>query len=204
MTLLVALKHADAEGRALTRADLTHFTVDFDTWSPSTPPMLVDDARSAPIQLGVYELAPPLSHPRPAFEEVIAHYTTIASRGLTARGRFDHFRRIGPPSWPRAFHYEFLDYGGAVGIEIHLESEAVRSLAEPVRALTPRVAQHFRGQRVEWDPTWWRHRGRLRVVFGADTSPAAIAAGMRLLIEVTLPELDAAASHLRVASLASP
>jgi hypothetical protein len=202
MTLLLALERAETEGRALTRADLARYTVDFDTWSPSTLPRLVDSGPLPPVQLGVYDLAAPSSHPRAAFEEVIAHYAAIAPPTLTARGRFDHFRRIGPPSWPRAFHYELLDYGGAVGVEIHLESDAVRPLAEPVRALTTRVAPRFRAQRVEWDATWWRHRGRLRIIFGSGTSPARIAAGMRLLIELTLPDLDTAASRLRIASAA--
>jgi hypothetical protein len=189
-TLMVELERVRAEGRAATRDDLARYAVDFD----ALPPGLAPTPR--PEDAGVFNLAVAASAPRQEFLRILDAYASLAPDGLEARGKFDHFRRMGPPTWPRSFHYELLDYGGPVGAEIHLETDAVRPLAGRVRALRDRVARRFPGRPVEWDPAWSRDRGRLYVLFPADQAPEEVAAGLRALIDETFPELDEAASRI--------
>lgn len=192
MTLMVELERARAEGRTATRAELARYTVDFDAL-----PAGIDLAGTPrPDDAGVFALAVSSSHPRPEFLRILEAYAPLAPAGFEARGKFDHFRRMGPPTWPRSFHYELLDYYGEVGAEIHLESEAVRPLAGRVRALRDRVASRFPGRPVGWDPAWSRERGRLSVLFDKSCAPDEVAAGLRTLIDETFPELDEAASRV--------
>ena len=190
MTLMVELERVRAEGREVTRDDLARYAVDFDAVPaglPTTP---------RPDDAGVFSLAVPTNEPRREFLRILDAYAPLAPEGFEARGGFDHFRRMGPPTWPRSFHYELLDYGGPVGVEIHLETDALRPLAPRVRALRDRVARRFPGQPVDWDPTWSRDRGRLYVLFREDQAPEEVAVGLRALIDETFPELDEAASRV--------
>jgi len=144
----------------------------------------------------VFSVATPSGGPRPRLAEILRRYAELAPPGLEARGGFEHFRRMGPPSWPRAVHYELLDYGVGVGAEIHLESDAMVALQEPLRGLEDPLARHFPDRRVEWDADWWRGRGRLRVLFD-DSAPAEdVAAGLRKVIDLTFAQLDPLARKL--------
>jgi hypothetical protein len=192
MTLMVDLERARAEGRAVTRDELRRYTVDFDALPPGGDLAVTP----RPDDAGVFTLAVSTNQPRREFLRILDAYAPLAPDGFEARGKFDHFRRMGPPAWPRSFHYELLDYGGPVGAEIHLETDAVRPLAGRVRALRERVARRFPGQPVEWDPAWSRDRGRLYVLFREHCSPEEVAAGLRALIDETFPELDEAASRI--------
>ncbi|XXF78899.1 hypothetical protein P2318_03830 [Myxococcaceae bacterium GXIMD 01537] len=196
ITLLLEVERARVEGRPLGAADFARYTVDFDALPPL--PEGVSLERTGPAPAGLYTLAPPSPGGRREFEDIVGRYSRGAPGPLKARGGFNHFRRVGPPTWPRALHYELLDYGGDVGAEIHLESEAVRPLGERVRALVDRVASRFPEQTVDWDEGWSRQRGRLRVVFRAGTPADAVASGIQKLIDETFAELDAAATGLSV------
>ncbi len=198
ITLLLEVDRARAGGRALTPADFARYTVDFDCLPPLPAGVSLDAAGPAPTGEGLYTLAPPPAGGRPEFEAIVARYSQGASAHLKARGGFPHFRRMAPPSWPRAFHYELLDYGGDVGAEIHLESDAVRPLGPRVQALRERVAGRFPGLEVTWDGGWSRGRGRLRVLFPAGTPVERVASGIQTLVEETFADLDAAASGLSV------
>ncbi|QRN99080.1 hypothetical protein JRI60_08685 [Archangium violaceum] len=198
ITLLLEVERARAEGRPVALADLARFTVDFDHLPALPEGVSLERVGPPPAQDALFCLAPTPPGGRPGFEQIVAHYTRQARPLLEARGRFNHFRRVGPPSWPRALHYELLDYGEQVGAEIHLESEAVRPLSERLRALTERVARRFPGNTVEWDSDWSRQRGRLRLLFAPQTPPETVAAGLQALIDETYPELDALASNLVV------
>lgn len=196
MTLLLEVERARAEQRPLTRLDLARFTVDFDAPSLQAQPLPAGIMEPSSIETSVYDLEAPSSNPRPEFEAVVAQYASVAPTDLKPRGRFDHFRRIGPAAWPRAVHYELLDYGGVIGTEIHLESDTVRSLGPHIRAFTSRIGSRFPDHRVEWEPTWYQHRGRLRLLFEGGTPPEVIAAGMCALIAETFVDLDSAARNL--------
>jgi hypothetical protein len=178
----------------LARTDLTHYTVDFDTYTPDEELLRVATEQAYVRIPGIYEVAEFSAGARPEFLNVIARYqATPPPPHLAARGLADHFRRIGPPWWPRAVHYELIDYGGRVGAELHLESDDVRPLAERLRPLVGRVAARLPGQRVQWEPKWSAGRGRLLVLFEEAAAPEQVAAGMQTLIEETFPELDEAA-----------
>jgi len=199
MTLMVEIERARAEGRTVTRAGQARYTVDFDALLAGGERAGIDLAdRPRPEDAGVFTLAVSTSHPREEFLRILEAYAPLAPAGFEARGKFDHFRRMGPPTWPRSFHYELLDYDGAVGAEIHLESESVRPLAARVRALADRVARRFPGRAVGWDPAWSRERGRLSVLFDEGSAPGEIAAGLRTLIDETFPDLDEAASRILI------
>lgn len=197
ITLFLELSQAATEDRALTRADLRRYAVDFDHLSDrETPAPRPGGAPSD--QAGIYEVFVSESRMRPPFTAVIECYTAKATEDLQPRGRFDHFRRIGPPSWPRALHYELLDHGHGIGAEIHLESDAVRPLSELLQQLCIRVAALFPEERVIWDPSWYKNRGRLIVYFSEDRSPDNVATGLSRLVQTTFPELDTAVSKLRI------
>lgn len=197
MTLLPEVERARSEGRPLALADLRRFTADFD----DQPAWEGRADGPSPVARGLYSLSKPEEGPRPRFDEIVGLYAASAAPGYEPRGKFSHFRRVGPPSWPRAFHYELLDYGEDVGVgaEIHLESDSVLPMAERVRALEERVSRRFPRRRVEWDPRWWKSRGRLRVLFPeGEASPREVAEGLAALIGETRADLDGPASRLAV------
>jgi hypothetical protein len=194
VTLLSEMTRLRAEGRPPSRADLARYTVDFDAFTPDEELMLIATRAAYTPANAVYEVAAFSNGARPEFLDVVESYRAASPPPhFEVRGAAGHFRRIGPPWWPRAVHYELIDYGGPVGAELHLESDDVRLLAECLRPLVERVAARLPGRRVEWEPKWSEGRGRLRVLFDADAAPGMAADGMRALIEETFPELDAAA-----------
>lgn len=200
LTLELVLDEARRDGRRLTRADLRRFAVDFDDPDETVAETLPTTPPEPPgLELQIYRVAPAPGGMRPELKAVLARYTETAEPGFEPRGGFDHFRRILPPDWPRAFHYEVLDYDGPVGVEIHLESKAVTPLADRVRELLPRLREHFPACRVEWDPEWWNRCGRLRVLFEEGTPSRTVAAGLDELIGTTFPALDPGARRLRIA-----
>jgi hypothetical protein len=194
VSLLLERRRAAREGRPV---DLTRFTVDFDAIAAAPLPAAV------PGPDAVFDLFHEPRAPRPRFLDVIARYAAIAGDGLEPRGAADHFRRVGPPGWPRALHYELLDYGDEIGAELHLESAAVRPLGPVLRELAPQVAARFPGRAVDWDPRWWRTSGRLRVRFDATAPPDEIAAGLRTLIAETYAVIDPFGRQAQVAGGAS-
>jgi hypothetical protein len=151
----------------------------------------------------VFDLYHKPRNARPHFLDVVGRYAALAGDGLEPRGAADHFRRVGPPGWPRALHYELLDYGTEIGAELHLEGRAVHALAPVLRDLAPKVATKFPHQRVEWDPSWWRKSGRIRVVFDAAAPADEIAAGLRTLIAETYATVDPFGREAQVAGGAS-
>jgi hypothetical protein len=192
-TLWGELERARAERRALDRADLRRYAVAFgDATQPTAPA-----APAAPPPGSIYEVARTQSQMRPAFATMLDAYDQNApGDGLRARGRFDHFRRIGPPHWPRALHYEILDHGNAVGVEVHLEHDAVLPLRPLLIDLTERVRPLFPSATVVWDPRWYKGRGRLVVHHDAHHDPGTIAGSMRTLIDATYREIDAAVGQV--------
>lgn len=124
---------------------------------------------------------------RAGFKDVLDAYARIAEPGFELSGRAASYRKVSTPGWNRGkAHYEFMDLGDGVGLEIHFEpkqfwrSEIVAQASElktPVEALFP-------GKTVEWVSPWtWGHR--LSVSMDATSSPDQIAAGMKTLIAGT-------------------
>jgi hypothetical protein len=179
---------------------LGRYTVDFDAVTIAASAKEAGNPLARALDLGLYRLELPSANPRPRFLEVVACYERLALPELKPRGAFDHFRRVGPPHWPRAFHYELLDYGDHVGVEIHLESDAVLPMAPLVRGLAPVVVQALGAVAVEWDPAWWKSRGRLRAVYPDHVPPEDVADGLTALIRATFQTLDPIAAALSVSA----
>jgi hypothetical protein len=170
----------------------TAYAVDFDR----VPPLPFGDPSA--VRTDVYELEVASGVMRDRFADIVARYAEAADPDLAPRGGFPHFRRAGPSSWPRAVHYEMLDYGDSVGVELHLESDAVLPLQPLLLSFVAQLSDRFRPEVVEWDPTWWKARGRLRVRYGNDRPAAEVAGGMSRLIEATYPAVDRVAHRLPI------
>jgi hypothetical protein len=166
--------------------DLQSYSVDFDLkWSS------FDGADTAPDESClIYSEAIPPKSARERFDAAVRAYEESAVPGFRPRGGYPHFRRIIPPGWPRAAHYELLDYGDAIGVEIHLESNGVLAARPTLVRLANTVSVQL-NLLAEWDPQWWGARGRLRVKL-LDTSCSAteVARCLRSLIDVTYDVLD--------------
>ena len=191
MTLFAAIEEGRANDQEFSRAELARFTPDIERLRREQDAASDADALAAPPP-PAFQLAYEPINMREGFERVVAEYAKVAPRHFEPRGTSDHHRRMGPLWWPRAIHYELLDYGGVVGAEIHLESDAVGPLGNLVRPLVDETSGMFPSMRVQWEPKWSNSRGRLRVLFPPELSPGAVAAGMVTLIEATFPALDAA------------
>ncbi len=193
MTLFADVeRNRRASGQPFSRAELTRFTADIEGLMRDNA--AVSEAHVEPPH-AIFQTAHEPIHRRAAFERIVAEYEKIAPRDFEARGAkgtSHHYKRMAPLWWPRSLHYELLDYGEAVGAEIHLESEVVRPLGNLVRSLVTKTSDKFPELQVEWDPNWSEGRGRLRVLFPAELSPDTIAAGMVTLINETSPAIDAA------------
>ncbi|SFW18407.1 hypothetical protein [Chitinophaga sancti] len=187
-----------ANGDPSANIDLAAYTANLDTLTPFRTNPAASGALSA-IEKAVFKLSSPVNHERERFNTVLEHYIQHARHSLEPRGRFKHFRRIGPPSWPRSFHYEFLDYGDKIGLEIHIESDTVKAMTTAVEHMTARVQALFSEQPVEWDPLWYKNKGRLRILFNDQYPEPQIAEAMEQLISETFDAFDPIASHLRIA-----
>jgi len=197
ITLLAEMERVRREGSSLSAADLAKFTIDLDHVSPRAEAALAFAAsQPAPMRNGIYNLAMSESMATPHFVQVVACYNSLAPSHFALRGNADHYRRVMPRDWPRALHYELLDYGSMIGAELHLENPECAWLRESVQMQSRKVAEHFPNATVEWDPEWLE-LGRVRILFNNDVQPETVAAGMLTLIEKTYSELDTALKNYR-------
>ncbi len=125
------------------------------------------------------------AEPRPEFSEVLNAYARIALEGFEPQGQAARYRTLRPHWWPRGIHYEFYDYGGEIGVEIHLESDAVKPLAEVLRSFESEFVAFFPAAMVSWDDDWSNNRGRLRVLISPSASPLDVVGAMKLMIKQT-------------------
>lgn len=140
---------------------------------------------------------------RPRFREVLDHYEGISQQGfeIKANERSSVYRLIFPSHWPWEIHYEFCDYRANIGVEIHLEGENVRPLSPVIEPLAEQLMDAFpEAIEVKWYPRALKGRGALRITYGPDCSPKAIAIGMKTLVERTSAIVDKAVKDLNVAN----
>ena len=129
--------------------------------------------------------------PEPEFQSVLDAYTAIAPPELQLRGRAAEYRLITIAGWPRSLHYEFANYGKQFGVEFHNESEPHRWLGEIIRKMTTDKTLSY-PHPLEWEPKWFRSKGRIRSIFPYSTPPAAIAEAMSQFIAATRDRISAA------------
>lgn len=186
MTLFQLSTERDRNGAGFSREELTRYTAKLDE-QPDRGRVntVIDNAL-----LQVYQLDKSPSVPRPAFEAVVAAYKKIAPPNFAVRGRDDNYRRLGPSWWPRAVHYELVDYQQQIGVEIHVENDEVEPVAPVLRSFVERVSARLPNQTAEWDQTWFEGRGRLKLLFSYDLPAETVAAAVLTLIEETFPTLD--------------
>jgi hypothetical protein len=142
LTLYSAL-HADAAGSTNSRAALTKYWANFDTCEQP-----VFDERTDPID-ALYTKAVHAPGVRPFFQDVLDEFAQGNATGMELYGGFNHFRRLHPEGWPRQLHFEFLDYGDKVGVELHFENPDLLPLMDAVSIELPRLKEMFQGVSVE-------------------------------------------------------
>lgn len=125
---------------------------------------------------------------RPELAAVVAAYDAIADEDLRTKGRAAGYRQIKPTGWPGPLHYELLSFGGGgVAVELHVESEGVRPIANVLEPLAARLQARFPG--LTWDPNWYRGRLMIRT---PNASPTVLAETMKSFIHETRRIVDTA------------
>jgi hypothetical protein len=124
----------------------------------------------------------------PQFDAFVEAYDSIADEQMRTRGLQKRYRQIRPDTWPKGLHYEFFNYADEIGVELHIENEAIKPLAKILSSLNgsyvlPEVA-------LQWDPRWSKNRGRLLAKFGKDEASDRVANAMRALINQTHHLID--------------
>jgi len=196
LTLLPGCLRTYPRAWAPSPAERAAFTVDLDARAVAEPRAA---SEAAPVPAAAFTTARAKTS-RPEFVAAIAALVAALPAELEVQGFRSHFRHVRPVDWPRALHYELLDYGEqapAFTLEIHLESDAVRPVRDTLAGLLPAVQARFPGQFVDWQPAWGRGRGRLRVAVPDDVPPAEVAAAMLRLVACTREPLARALAELR-------
>jgi hypothetical protein len=126
-----------------------------------------------------------------SFQEIVDIYNTLAETGYKAVGNARDWRWIKNEGWPSGVHYELVDEGvGGLGLEIHLEADEVKSLAEILISFKDPFISLFPEAEVLWDPTYMQGRGRLQVRFERGTDAGMLAEAMKTIIKETFPAID--------------
>jgi len=202
ITLIRELQINEEQRKKFNLNNLRRYEANFD--SPESDSRFlrqVEKSNPPEIDLGLYKLDRSIRQPRPRFLEVVSIYNEMVDVPFKLRGGFDHFRRIIPKHWPRAAHYELLDYGDCLGVEIHLESDCVLPLRIAIQNFTPEISKRLHPIKTSWDSDWYKCRGRLRSIFPDSISSESVAGGLLLLLETTFPTLNSLAKTLSVSSL---
>lgn len=168
--------HSDIDVRLVTISQ-------FDDGKILVPRILVSQASDRPGRIGRPK---PPKEVDPFFAAVVAAYDKIAGEELQSRGRGRKCRKIHPDEWAgKDILYEFYNYDDEVGIELHLESDDVRGLALHLTGLSGQ--ELLPGIPLEWDPKWFRSRGRLIAKIDKQQTPEL---GAKLMHELIIQSRD--------------
>ncbi|OQX05763.1 MAG: hypothetical protein BWK73_32640 [Thiothrix lacustris] len=146
---------------------------------------------------------------REQFQQVIDAYNSLPCKPMKISRKRHDFVQLWADNWPLkptktiegAVHYEFLDMGEEITIEIHLEASAVAGLAKVMQpwVMNPRplLEDIFLAQNVyDWDNTWFPRRKGGR--FGAGyalNDPQHCAEAMARFICATQPKITEWLNH---------
>lgn len=126
--------------------------------------------------------------PRAEFQLVIDAYEEASPAGLVTSGRAAGYRQVRVPGWPSWVHYEFLDHGSNVGIEIHLESEEHLAVRDCISRLSAVVEGQF--PTTEYSDKWLGGCRLMILVPITDVEAAVLA--MQRIVEITRESIEAA------------
>jgi hypothetical protein len=124
----------------------------------------------------------------PVFEQATDIYNQGATEALRTRGHGKKYQQIRPDHWPKLLHYEFGNYSYEIGVELHLESDDLREMADEL----PQFAgtELSKGVILEWDPRWSRQRGRLIARISKEEAPGKMAEAMQTLVSITQETME--------------
>ena len=134
----------------------------------------------------------PTEPPRPEFEAIVAAYDKGAPAGRRTEGRARNYRAIKLEGWPARLHYEFMDRGTDVSVELHIESDAALVAQDAVRDGVEAAQKAIPHANVVFDPRWTRGRGRLVARMPWSTPAGNVANAMTQLIAVTADQVGEA------------
>lgn len=195
ITMYLGLSERSFATDMVNRRFLSGYTADFDLLRKPADPPPQDSPKIFEGNLSPFRTLKAARTMRPRFEEVVSTYNNLRGKLPEARGLFDHFQRIIPKGWPRFIHFEFLDKGAHVGLELHLESDLVSELGGAIKCKLNRPPAKFELP-WEWDQSWSRGRGRLRSVADDSLPPQFVAKQMIILINHFVGKLNPAVSML--------
>ena len=127
----------------------------------------------------------PKRPPEPVFQNILDSYAKIAVNGFETIGNTHNYRQIKILDWPQSIHYEFYSLKYTCGIEIHLEHDRVKPIADLLINFSKTLVNKFPNGKVKWDQKWHRGRGRLMVQYDNNINPMEIAKGMKKLVGLT-------------------
>ncbi len=156
---------------------------DLDSWSRI--PLPAQD--SGCIDFARFALAPSKKSPRRELAVVLDAYDRISPRGCETRGEFAHFRKIMPAGFPRGLHFEFLDHGEEIGVELHCENAELDAhlIFKDIVLELNRMSDGY----AVFDDRWYHGCGRIVFQPAEKGQPQAVAAAMVKLVELAHPRL---------------
>jgi hypothetical protein len=139
------------------------------------------------------------------FQAVLDAYQAKSDPAFPMIGQGKTYRIVRPYTWAPALglHYEFYKISSGITAELHLESDAVRSLSTLLRQYAEQENVDFKYS-LRWDLNWSRGRGRLIVALPPGSAPEAIADAMCALIKLTYNRITSTLSSEAEAEPVAP
>jgi hypothetical protein len=126
--------------------------------------------------------------PDDRLEEVVEIFNKKNSQ-YKATGAGWTYRQVRIPSFPPKLHYEFVSRkSSGVTAEFHIESIVYKELGFFLQRLVSEMT-HINGAKLEFDPSWSKGLGRMRVINESDSAEVA-ADNMLALISATNKKIE--------------
>ena len=161
---------------------LEAFTADFDETDELAP-------SDGPALSAAFNFAVDAERPSERLQDVLDTFVMKHPDLPRPKGSIRHFRRLIPEGWDRRLHYEFLDYGDRIGVELHFESSRLVELLPAVRATVAELSIELGTGEIVEKTYPDAGAAKLALAFDGDTSPERLADAMNSLICATREEL---------------